>query len=364
MTTAVKAQEFALGERSIGPRQGVYVIAEAGVNHNGDVALAHRLIDVAVEAGADAVKFQTFQTDRLAARQAPKAAYQRETTDATESQADMLRRLELSHEAHVELRDYCRRRGVTFLSTPFDEESADFLYGLGVPGYKISSGDLTNIPFLQYVARKGRPMLISTGMATLGEVEDAVRAIEAEGLNDLAVLQCVSNYPAEPDDVNLRAMATLAQAFRKPVGYSDHTLGIDVALAAVALGACIVEKHFTLDKGMAGPDHRASLEPDELKAMISGIRRVERSLGDGVKRPRPSEAAVALVARKSLYWAQDMEKGGAVKRDDFIALRPASGLLPCRLKELLGRRLRRAVKAGTAVQESDFEDGTSHGVGD
>lgn len=345
-----------VGTREVAPHQPCFIIAEAGVNHNGDVELARRLEDVAVEAGADAVKFQTFQADRLAAKTARKAEYQRQTTDAEESQADMLRRLELSESAHRMLADYCRERGILFMSTPFDDESANFLNALGVPAFKISSGDLTNLPFLAHVAKFGRPLIISTGMATLGEVEDAVNTITRNGLTELAVLHCVSNYPAEAGDVNLRAMTTLAQAFQLPVGYSDHTLGVEVALAAVALGACIIEKHFTLDCAMPGPDHRASLEPPQLRALVDGVRKVEACLGDGVKRPRAAEAAVAMVARKSLFWAADLGADAEVDAAHLIALRPASGLPPARQQGLLGRRLARRVHAGTAVREADFVD--------
>lgn len=339
----------------IGPGEPAFIIAEAGVNHNGRLDLAHRLVDVAVEAGADAVKFQTFRADRLAVREAPKAVYQLETTDAEESLTEMLRRLELSEEAHVALCGHCRSRGIVFLSTPFDEESADFLEKLGVSAFKISSGDLTNIPFLEHVACKGLPTIISSGMATLDEVRDAVRAIQDAGLRDIAVLHCVSNYPARAEDVNLRAMRTLADIFGIPIGFSDHTLGAEVALAAVAVGARILEKHFTLDPNMPGPDHRASLPPDALRALVTGVRTVEASLGTGVKAPCPSESEVAAVARKSLYWARDLHAGEMVARADLIALRPATGISPARMRQLIGRRLLRAVRDGEPVRADDIE---------
>lgn len=347
---------LSFGPRAVGHAHPCFIIAEAGVNHNGDLDIARRLIDVAAEAGADAVKFQTFRTDRLAARSAAKAAYQRETTDADESQAAMLARLELSPESHEVLIAHCRDKGIMFMSTPFDEESADLLHRLGVPGFKISSGDLTNLPFLAHVARLGLPMIISTGMATLGEVEEAVRTIETAGCSGLAILHCVSSYPAETADVNLRAMQTLRDAFRHPVGYSDHTLGIEVSLAAVALGACVIEKHFTLDTRMAGPDHRASLEPAWLASLVAGIRTVEQCLGDGVKRPRPVELGVAAVARKSLFWADDLARGEAVTAGSLIALRPSSGLHPRVRDSLVGRRLARPVRGGEPVREADLEE--------
>jgi sialic acid synthase SpsE len=238
------------------------------------------------------------------------------------------------------------------MSTPFDEESADFLNALGVPAFKISSGDLTNTPLLAHVARFGLPVILSTGMATLGEVEEAARAVE--GIAPFALLQCVSNYPADAGEVNLRAMRTLGEAFKAPVGYSDHTLGVEVALAAVALGACIVEKHFTLDSALPGPDHRASLEPPALRALVSGIRAVERALGDGVKRPRGAEIEVARVARKSLFWNADRAAGASVDAGAMIALRPSTGLAPGRRDEFVGRVLARDVRAGEPVRENDF----------
>ncbi len=344
-----------IGSLSIGPDYPCFIIAEAGVNHNGDLELARRLVDAAAEAGADAVKFQTFRADRLVSPTAPKAAYQRQTTDASESQLDMLRRLELSPAAHRELNDYCRQRGLIFLSTPFDEESADLLDELDVPAFKIGSGEVTNHPFLEYVARKGRPVILSTGMSYLSEVDEAVRVLRSAGCEQLILLHCVSNYPAAPADANLKAMQTLATAFDVPVGYSDHTPGIEVALAAVALGACVIEKHFTLDRNLPGPDHRASLEPHELRALIAGVRTVERALGDGTKRPVPAEADTRAVARRSLAARADIPAGVIVEAGILTALRPAGGIPPSLVRHVIGRRTRRPLNAGQFIDWSDLE---------
>lgn len=336
-------REVNIGSRSVGPGHPCFVIAEAGVNHNGDMDLARRLIDAAVEAGADAVKFQTFRADRLVSASAPKAEYQLQTTDREESQFDMIKRLELSEPDHEKLIEYCQSRAIVFLSSPFDELSADYLESLKVPSFKIPSGEITNHPFLAHLAGKGRPLILSTGMSDLSEVEAAVRVIREAGDPGLILLQCVSNYPADPSDINLRAMQTMAEAFDLPVGYSDHVPGNEVAFAAVALGACVIEKHFTLDRTLPGPDHKASLEPDELRSLIAGIRAVERALGDGIKRPAASEANTADVARKSLVAHHDLPAGRTLERGDLVAKRPGTGISPARLNELLGRRLRRAV---------------------
>jgi N,N'-diacetyllegionaminate synthase len=341
--------------RPIGPGHPVFVIAEAGVNHNGDLDLARRLVDVAAGAGADAVKFQTFAADRVAAREAPKADYQRQTTSADESQQEMLRRLELSAEAHRELQEHARRRGLTFLSTPFDEASADLLDSLGLPAIKIGAGEVTNLPFLQHVARKGRPIILSTGMSSLDEVGAAVGAVREAGNADLILLHCVSEYPARPGDANVRAMLTLAAAFGTPVGYSDHTPGLEVALAAVALGASVIEKHFTVDRALPGPDHRASLEPAQLGELVRAIRVVEQALGDGIKTPTAGELGNRVVARRSLAAAVDLPAGVALTREALCALRPATGISPAALATVIGRKLARARRAGELIAWSDLE---------
>ncbi len=340
---------IALRDRSIGAGQPCFIIAEAGVNHNGDPALAQRLIDVAKAAGADAVKFQTFKADQLVTLDAPKAEYQLQQTEASESQYAMLKRLELSTDTFRDLQQHCQAVGIRFMSTPFDEDSADVLSDLGVTIFKTPSGEITNLPYLAHVARKGVPMIVSTGMATLGEVEAAVNAIRAAGNPAIVLLQCVSNYPADPADVNLRAMQTMAQAFGVPVGFSDHTAGIEVALAAVALGACVIEKHFTLDRTMSGPDHAASLEPDQLAAMIRGIRNVEAALGHGRKEPAASELNTAEVVRKSLVAAHDLKAGMVLSAGELAVKRPGTGLPPAMRPYVIGRTLRVDVRAGTLI---------------
>ncbi len=333
--------------RMVGTEYPCFVIAEAGVNHNGDSGRARALVDAAAGAGADAIKFQTFTTERLVTRDAPKAEYQRLRTAAGESQYDMLKRLELPADTLRGLRQHCDEVGILFMSTPFDEESADLLEHLGLTVFKIPSGEIANLPYLAHVARKGKPMIVSTGMASLGEVEAAVLTIRANGNNNLVLLHCVSDYPADPADANLRAMLTLEQGFDLPVGYSDHTAGVEVALAAVALGACVIEKHFTLDRTLTGPDHAASLEPDQLKSMIHGIRVVESALGHGRKEPLASELRTAAVARQSLVAAQDA-RAGTILSDELIAVRrPGTGLPPLMRPYLIGRTLRVDVKAGT-----------------
>ena len=340
--------------RRIGPGERCFIIAEAGVNHNGQLTLARQLVDAAVATGADAVKFQTFKAERLASARAPKAAYQLETTDRGESQVTMLQRLELPEAYHPELMAPCQRRGILFLSTPFEEASADLLETLGVPAFKIPSGEVTNLPFLAHVARKGRPMILSTGMSTLDEVAEAVRVIRASGDPGLALLHCVSAYPAEPGDANLLSLRTLAESFGVPVGFSDHTPGLAVALAAAALGACIIEKHFTLDRALPGPDHQASLEPQELSELVHGIRTVEAALGHGRKEPVASEQATAAVIRKSLVAARELPSGTVLQPDDLVVKRPGTGIPPGERERVIGRRTRRAVAADQLLSWSDF----------
>ena len=342
-------QTINIAGREVGRERPCFIIAEAGVNHNGSLSAARQLIDVAVRAGADAVKFQTFKAERLATPDAPKAEYQLRSTGAAESQFEMLQRLELSEEAHQELMAYCQERGILFMSTPFDEGSADFLDELGVAVFKLPSGEITNLPFVEHVARKGKPLIVSTGMAYLNEVERAVRTIEMCANPSFILLHCVSNYPADHRDANLRAMQTMRESFNVAVGYSDHTLGVEVALAAVALGACVIEKHFTLSRDLPGPDHRASLEPDELAMMVRGIRTVEASLGHGRKEPAASEAEVAAVARRSLVAARDLDAGTELTERMIAVRRPGTGLPAAMLPEIVGRRLRVPLRAGALL---------------
>lgn len=344
-----------IGNRTVGPDALVFIIAEAGVNHNGSLEMARQLVDVAVQAGADAVKFQSFKADRVVTRDAPKADYQLQTTDVKETQYEMLRRLELSPEAHQELFDYCRKKDILFLSTPFDEESADYLDSLGVVAFKVPSGEITNLSFLTHIACKGKPVIVSTGMAYLSEVERAVHTIEKAGNRNIVLLHCVSNYPANPADANLRVMRTMNAAFGVPVGYSDHTPGIEVALAAVALGACMIEKHFTLDRTLPGPDHRASLEPNELSTLVCAIRTVESALGHGRKEPAVSEASTAAVARRSLVAAQDIAAGTTLTEQLIAIKRPGTGLPPAMRPYLVGRTVRRSIPAGDLLTLESLE---------
>ena len=334
----------------VGDSHPVFIIAEAGVNHNGDLDMALRMIDAAAAAGVNAVKFQTFSTDRLVTLQAPKAVYQKQTTDAQESQYAMLKRLELSLSDHERLFVHAQAQGIMFLSTPFDHTSADLLFELGVPAIKIGSGELTNLPLLEHVARQKKPIFLSTGMAHLGEVEEAVRCIQAHSDAPLVLLHCVSNYPARETDVNLRAMLTMRQAFGLPVGYSDHTLGITVPIAATALGACVIEKHFTLDRSLPGPDHRASLEPDQLGLMVKAIRDVEAALGDGIKRPAANELDTARIARKSVVSQVDIPAGTVITAEMLTIKRPGTGILPRAMNRVIGRTARVTIPADTVIE--------------
>ncbi|WP_416176249.1 N-acetylneuraminate synthase [Clostridium sp.] len=315
----------------------IFIIAEAGVNHNGDIDIAKKLVDVAVSSGADAIKFQTFKAENLVTKNAPKAEYQKNNT-GNGNQYEMLKSLELSLEQHIILKNYCKKKGIMFISTPFDFESVDLLEKVDVPLYKISSGDLTNIPLLKYISKLKKPMIISTGMANLGEVEEAVRSVKECGNNQIALLHCTSNYPTEYEDVNLNAMITLKNAFKLPVGYSDHTVGIEVAIAAAAMGAKIIEKHFTLDKNMQGPDHKASLNPEELIKMISCIRNIEKAFGDGIKRCNKSEENVRRLARKSIVASRKINSGEVLSYKDITFKRPANGISPSFEDMIIGKK--------------------------
>ncbi|HPT87177.1 MAG TPA: N-acetylneuraminate synthase [Bacillota bacterium] len=334
----------------------VFIIAEAGVNHNGHLDTALRLVEAAKEAGADAVKFQTFRADRIVGMAAEKAAYQKRHTSADETQYHMLKRLELSEEAHYRLLEHCRNCQIEFLSTPFDYESADFLDKLGISRFKIPSGEITNIPFLKYIAEKGRPVILSTGASDIGEVATAITALEDGGAAGISLLHCVSQYPAPFEDINLKAMNTLANVFQVPVGYSDHTLGIEIAIAAVALGARIIEKHFTLDRKMPGPDHQASIEPPEFQRMVLSIRHVEAALGDGVKRPAASEREIQQIIRKSLVASVDLRKGEVITPEMLLTKRPGTGIPPSFYNEVIGLKLIRPVKQDTVLKWEDFKE--------
>jgi N-acetylneuraminate synthase len=332
----------------------VYIIAEAGVNHNGSVDLALQLVEAAKDCGADAVKFQTFRADRIASRSAAKAQYQERQTGNAESHFEMLQRLELNAEAHRRLIDRCRQIDIEFLSSPFDEESVDLLDALGVSQFKVPSGEVTNLPLLRHIASKGRPVILSTGMSTLGEVEEAVLALQAKGTAPITLLHCVTQYPAPYSEINLRAMQTLRAAFGLPVGYSDHTEGIEIAVAAVAMGAQVIEKHFTIDRSLPGPDHAASLEPAELKRMVTAIRNVESALGNGVKVPAPCEIPNISVARKSLIAARNLSAGHRLRAEDITIKRPGTGISPKFLQVLVGHTLRTDVKEDEVIHWNDL----------
>ncbi len=318
----------------------VLIIAEAGVNHNGSIDIAKKLIDAAVNAGADVVKFQSFKADKLVCKQAGKAEYQKKNTAENESQFEMLKKLELDAKAHRVLIDYCQTKKIQFLSTPFDHDSIDLLAGLGLSTFKIPSGEITNLPYLRHVGRIARDVILSTGMANLGEVESALFHLAAAGLpkKNITVLHATTEYPCPMNEVNLRAMQTLRLAFGVKVGYSDHTPGIEVAIAAVAMGACVIEKHFTLDRNMDGPDHKASLEPDELIAMVKSIRHISMALGDGIKRPSKSELKNIGISRKSIVAAKHIPPGDVFSEDNLTVKRPGNGISPLRWDEIIGQK--------------------------
>ena len=328
--------------------KNVFIIAEAGVNHNGSVELAKKLIDVASEAGVDAVKFQTFKTENLVSKNAQKADYQKETTDTTESQFDMIKKLELDLTTHHELIGYCKTKNIMFLSTPFDHDSIDMLCDLGLEIFKVPSGEITNLPYLRHIGALNKVVILSTGMANIGEVEDALDVLIDAGTdkNNITVLHANTMYPTPMQDVNLRAMKTIGHTFDIAYGYSDHTLGIEVDVAAVAMGASVIEKHFTLDKTMEGPDHKASLEPDELIAMVKAIRNIELALGSSVKKPSPSEKPNMAIARKSIVANQIIKKGDILSEDNLAIKRPGSGINPMRWDDIIG----------TVAQKDYFED--------
>jgi len=310
-----------------------FIIAEAGVNHNGSIELAKKLIDVASEAGCDAVKFQTFKAESLVSKNAAKAEYQKQTTGNKETQLEMIKKLELSYDDFIELQKYCKNKGILFLSTPFDLESIDFLDSINMPIFKIPSGEITNLPYLKKLASYKKKIILSTGMSTIDEIECALKVLEG---CEISLLHCTTEYPCPYDEVNLKAMQTLKNKFNVEVGYSDHTQGIEIAIAAVALGAGIIEKHFTLDKLMEGPDHKASLEPNELKQMVEAIKNIEKALGDGEKRPSPSEMKNIEIARKSIVASCDIKKGEVLNEGNLTTKRPAKGICPMKWDEVIG----------------------------
>lgn len=326
------------------------VIAEAGVNHNGDIELAKQLVDEAYAAGADYIKFQTFKADNLVTAKARKAEYQERQTGSDESQYSMLKRLELSCQDFILLNEYCRVKGISFLSTPFDNESIEFLDKLGMDVWKIPSGEITNYPYLVKIAETHKPIIMSTGMCTMDDVNSAIQVLKSHGCGPITLLHCTTEYPAPYSEVNLKVMETLRSTFNLPVGYSDHTQGIVIPIAAVAMGAVVLEKHFTLDRTMEGPDHKASLEPAELKAMIEAIRCVEVSLGDGVKTPTASERRNMVIARKSIVALRPIKQGEQFTTDNISTKRPGSGITPMRWNEVIGQFAKRSFEEDELIE--------------
>ncbi len=333
----------------------VFIIAEAGVNNNGRLDLAYQLIDAAKNAGADAVKFQTFKAENVVSKLADKAEYQKKTTGSDKSQLEMIKELEISFDDFIKLKKYCDKKGIMFLSTPFDHQSIDFLYDL-VDIYKIPSGEIINYPYLKHIAAKNKSIIMSTGMANLGEVEEAVNTIrEVNSEAEISLLHCTTNYPTPYEEVNLKAMQILVAAFKLPVGYSDHTLGIEVPIAAVAMGAKIIEKHFTLDKNLPGPDHKVSLEPDELKEMVKAIRNIEMALGDGIKKPNKSEIEIMKVARRSLIATRDIRSGEIIKDSDITIKRPGVGIPPKFKEIVIGMKLVNDIRQDEPFRWENFK---------
>jgi N,N'-diacetyllegionaminate synthase len=336
--------------------QKVIIIAEAGINHNGNIDLAKELVDEAAIAGVDYVKFQTFKAEKIASKFAGQAAYQKKNIGKEEGQLQMLKKLELSYDDHLVLITYCKSKNIRFLSTPFDLESIDLLKELGIRLGKIPSGEITNLPYLKKMAESFDELVMSTGMADMKEIKDAIAVVTAAGFSKdkLIILHCNTEYPTPYEDVNLYAMQSIAKEFGVHVGYSDHTDGIEVPVAAVALGACVIEKHFTLDRNMEGPDHKASLEPKELKDMVRSIRNIERALGNGLKEPSPSEKKNKDIARKSIVALKAMNAGDTITEENITTKRPGNGISPMRIPEIIGKKLRKPIQEDELLTEEHF----------
>ncbi|MBR4462211.1 MAG: N-acetylneuraminate synthase [Erysipelotrichaceae bacterium] len=332
------------------------IIAEAGVNHNGSFELAKQLVDKAAEAGADIVKFQTCKAENVISRYADKAEYQKKTTGEADTQLDMVRKLMLTYEQYGQLKDYCEKKGIRFLSTAFDLPSVDYLHSIGMGLWKIPSGEITNLPLLIKIAQLHEPIIMSTGMSTLEEVGNAVNVLKENGATDITLLHCTTEYPAPYEDVNLKAMDTMKEAFGLPVGYSDHTKGIEIPIAAVARGACVIEKHFTLDRNMEGPDHKASLEPQELAEMVRTIRNVEQAIGDGVKKVSASELKNQDIARKSIIASKAIKAGEVFTEENITTKRPGNGIDPMRWFELLGKTAKHDYEEDYLIEKDELDD--------
>ena len=328
----------------------VFIIAEAGVNHNGNIELAKKMIEEASKAGADAIKFQSFKAEKLVTKYAEKAEYQQNNTDIKETQFQMIKKLELDYDKHLELINHCKDNNILFLSSPFDLDSIDLLDKLGLEIFKIPSGEITNLPYLRKIGKLKKEVILSTGMCNLSDIEKAVKILGEEGTSNITVLHCNTEYPSPMEDVNLFAMKTIKDAFKVEVGYSDHTLGLEVPIAAVALGAKVIEKHFTLDKNMEGPDHKASLEPKELKKMVDSIRNIEVALGDGIKKPSPSEEKNIKIARKSIVASRDIREGEEFTYDNLTVKRPGNGICPMYWDIIVGKRAIRNYKEDELIE--------------
>lgn len=352
---------FKIGSREIGEGRPCFIIAEAGVNHNGDRKLALEMIAAAREAGVDAVKFQSFKADELVTARADKAAYQAVNTGQPGSQLEMLKAFELSWEDHLVYKEASEKAGLIFISTPFESRSLALLVKLKISALKLSSTDTTNLPYIQECASTGIPLIISTGMATMSEVRDAQTVLEKYAAGRYAILHCTTNYPALPEEINLKAMVSMGETLHCPVGYSDHTAGLGASPYAVALGACIIEKHFTMDRDLPGPDHKASLLPGELKQLVSEIRTVEKMLGDGIKKPTASEKRMIPMVRKSIVAAVPIAAGTRLEAQHLAAKRPANGISPARWQETLGRVTTRALEKDEALTEDVLQNGGKHG---
>ncbi|MFH1916014.1 MAG: N-acetylneuraminate synthase [Nanoarchaeota archaeon] len=348
-------KKIKIGNRTIGEGQPVFITAEAGVNHNGKIDLAYKLIDAAVEAGCDAVKFQTFITEREISKHAEKAEYQKETTGKGESQMEMVKKLELPQEDFKKLQDYATKKGIMFYSAAFDFESVDTLDALNVPCYKIGSGEINNYPFLRYIAKKGRPIIFATGTSNIGEIEAALKVFHEEGIHDILVYHCITRYPAPVETANLRAINTIRTAFQEVTGLSDHTTGITVPIAATALGIHAIEKHFTLDNNMEGPDHKASLNPTDLKKMVKAIRDVESAMGTGKIERTKEEIEVAKVARKSIVADTNIVKGTIITEKMITYKRPGTGIEPKYLNFVIGKKAKQDIPEDTLLAFSDLE---------
>lgn len=349
-------KKIKIANKFIGENQPVFIIAEAGVNHNGDLKTALKLVDAAVAAGADAIKFQTFHAAEVVTAQGEMAAYQKKNIGKTESQLAMLKKLELPDEFYQPLINHCLKKKIIFLSTPHGGfASVDLLQRLKMPAFKFGSGDLTNLPVLEYAAKLGKPMILGTGMATLNEVKTAVKAIKQAGNQQIIALHCTTNYPCPLEEVNLKAMQIMAKKLTVLVGYSDHTLGIEVPIMAATLGACLIEKHFTLDKNMPGPDHKASMEPDELKNMVRAVRQVKEIMGSDLKKPTASELKISKLGRKSLVSLRDIKQGEKLTRENIGIKRPGTGLAPKYYFKILGKIAATNIKVDSLIKLSDFQ---------